>query len=370
MSMHADAFFILTVLMISTVVLSGLLLYKLPGLTRPDIYFSVTIKPDFRQSESAREVLARYQREIVVQSLLALALIILAIRLRMPGALVVGLLWQVAGFFIAFLRARQEVMPHGVEPSALREADLAPDRTELPGGWLAQSAPFAILIATGIWLRMHWSEIPDRFPVHWGLDGRPNGWASRTLAGVFAPLVIGVTVCGGLFLLNYAIAAFSRRIRVSGPAAGTELRFKHIMLSIMLGTELFMAVLFSWVGLLALRTGQAGPNPAFVFLGDLALVAIITYAVIRTGQGGTKLAGSEQSAFDSRGETAPIGDRTPDRCWKAGMFYVNPDDPAVMVESRFGVGYTFNLGRPLVWVILVLLVGVPLAAVLLMKFIK
>ncbi|MGE5327449.1 MAG: DUF1648 domain-containing protein [Deltaproteobacteria bacterium] len=368
--MHANDFIPLMVVMISTVILSGFLLYKLPGLTRPDIFFSVTIQPDFRESESAQAIVARYRREIVLHSLIGIALIVLVVLLRIPGALVVGLLWQVFGFFIAFLRARAKVMPQAAEPSAVREADLAPARTRLPGGWLGQMGPFAILIVTGVWLRLHWDEIPDKFTVHWGFDGRPNGWASHTPVGVYGPLLMGMAVCAGLCLMNYAIAAFSRRVHVRGAAAGFELRFRHIMLSIMLGVEYFVALLISWVGLLALRSAQAGPNAGPVLLGTFALSAIVTYVIIRTGQGGTRLAGSGQSFFDSGGEVSPTGDRTPDRFWKAGMFYVNPDDPAIMVEARFGVGYTLNFGRPLSWVILVLVIATPLVVVLLARHVQ
>ena len=31
------------------------------------------------------------------------------------------------------------------------------------------------------------------------------------------------------------------------------------------------------------------------------------------------------------------------------MFYVNANDPALMVEKRFGIGYTLNFGRPGAW---------------------
>lgn len=366
--MIATPFLMLFILMLSTIGFTGLTLYLLPRLTRPDIYFAVTVKPDFRESEDGRVILAQYRREIVFHSLLAVALVIWGTRLQIQAFFLVGIFWQVAGFFSAFLRGRKKVMPHAVEPSTVREAELGPSTTRLSGGWLVQSAPFAILITTGLWLRLHWSQIPDRFPIHWGLDGRPNGWASRTLLGVYAPLVTGLVICGGLFLLNYGIAAFSRRIRVSGGAAETELRFKHIMLSIMLGSEFFVALLISWVGLLALHGGKTGPNPAPILLCILALVALITFLIIRTGQGGTRLAVSNDLA--SGAEQSPVGDRTLDRCWKAGMFYFNSDDPAIMVEARFGVGYTLNLGRPLSWVILALLVGLPLASAMVMKYLK
>ena len=34
-----------------------------------------------------------------------------------------------------------------------------------------------------------------------------------------------------------------------------------------------------------------------------------------------------------------------DRYWKLGAFYVNPQDPSLFVERRFGVGWTMNFGN-------------------------
>jgi uncharacterized membrane protein len=42
------------------------------------------------------------------------------------------------------------------------------------------------------------------------------------------------------------------------------------------------------------------------------------------------------------------------------MFYVNRDDPALLVEKRFGIGYTLNFGHPGSWLLLVGIVVVPL----------
>ncbi len=35
--------------------------------------------------------------------------------------------------------------------------------------------------------------------------------------------------------------------------------------------------------------------------------------------------------------------RDDDRYWYGGFFYNNPDDPAVFVPKRFGLGWTMNL---------------------------
>ena len=38
--------------------------------------------------------------------------------------------------------------------------------------------------------------------------------------------------------------------------------------------------------------------------------------------------------------------RDDDRYWVGGFFYNNPDDPAVFVPKRFGMGWTVNFGNP------------------------
>ncbi len=50
------------------------------------------------------------------------------------------------------------------------------------------------------------------------------------------------------------------------------------------------------------------------------------------------------------------GDRTPDECWKWGLIYYNPDDPALMVEKRFGIGWTINFAHRGAWICLALLI--------------
>ena len=38
--------------------------------------------------------------------------------------------------------------------------------------------------------------------------------------------------------------------------------------------------------------------------------------------------------------------RDDDRYWNGGFFYSNPDDPALFVEKRYGLGWTPNFGHP------------------------
>ena len=54
--------------------------------------------------------------------------------------------------------------------------------------------------------------------------------------------------------------------------------------------------------------------------------------------------------------------RDDERYWYAGVFYNNPDDPALFVPKRFGIGWTMNFAHPqakLVLIVLALLIVLP-----------
>jgi len=55
--------------------------------------------------------------------------------------------------------------------------------------------------------------------------------------------------------------------------------------------------------------------------------------------------------------------------WVAGIFYVNPKNPRLLVPKRFGAGMIFNYAHPLAWVLtagVVALSGLIIAAALLL----
>jgi uncharacterized membrane protein len=66
---------------------------------------------------------------------------------------------------------------------------------------------------------------------------------------------------------------------------------------------------------------------------------------------------TKTSTSADRGRTDAVF-RDDDRYWYAGFFYNNPDDPAVFVPKRFGLGWTLNFGHPRSKLVLIgLLVG-------------
>ena len=92
-----------------------------------------------------------------------------------------------------------------------------------------------------------------------------------------------------------------------------------------------------FMSLLPLLTGGEQP-PLVAGLVPLVLAASLAPFVV-------------QLVHLTRDRTS-ASDGTPDQCWKLGQIYINPNDPALVVEKRFGVGYTLNLGNRTLWWIL------------------
>jgi uncharacterized membrane protein len=335
------------------VALVGVLFQLVPGLTRPDVFFAVTVEPAFRSTEEGRRASAIYRAVSLGSSVLALAALWLIARqdTREPWAML-ALLVQLAGSTGGFLVARQLVRPHAVQPAATREAVMAPARTTLFGGWTLQAIPFLILAAVAWVTAQHWADLPARVPVHWNLAGEANRFVDKTPAAVFTTIVTAALMCG--LMLATAIGLLrSRRVRVTGEAAPGEASFRRITTVVLLVAELLIALSVAH-GLLRGVIPSAGLDRALVVLMTcgLAVVVFLVLMMLRLGQGGSRRAPL------TVGE-APVGDRTPDSAWVMGLFYVNHDDPALFVEKRFGIGYTLNFGHPLSWVLIGLLVGIP-----------
>jgi uncharacterized membrane protein len=321
-----------------------------PRLTRPDLFFAVTVNPSFRKSPDGRKILRRYDRSVIAVALLAL-LLIGVIPLGTRGLVLVGLLGPVfvelAGWFGAFLAARRRTRPYHVKPTAQREAAVQPREVSMPGGWLAQIGPFLILGAACLSLWMRWDSIPARIPIHWGIGGRPDGWAAKSWAAVFGSAVIGFLICSFLGSLCYTILRQVRRIHSSGPRAIREARFTRAISFFLVGMEYWLALLMSLLSLAALRPNPEAPLPAFwpILLGQTLLVGTIFFIAFRAGQGGWRWGTTGRTETLSEDST-PVGDRTPDECWKLGLFYFNRNDPALIVEKRFGIGWTLNFANP------------------------
>jgi uncharacterized membrane protein len=322
-----------------------------PRLTRPDLYFAVTVAPEFRDSPEGRSILRRYRRGLIGASAVTLALLATLVLTPALPLAPSALLLQLVAYFTVFYRARRLVLPHAVAPTTIREASVGRRNRQIPGGWVAASGPFALLAASAGYLGAHWQQISPRLILHWSAHGQPDRWAARSLGTVFLPVLVAAAILLALTLLLYGIAHWLRPIYAGGLKGEHESRFRRTASTVLLVMEYWIAVLFSWLAIRPLLPAslQRPPTAIATLAGLIAVVG--TAALMWLGQGGNRIPSPLRTDSDS---TGPVGDRTEDRFWKLGVFYFNRNDPSVMVERRFGIGYTVNFAHPVAWIIILL----------------
>jgi uncharacterized membrane protein len=338
--------------MLGFIGLLALSFHLAPQVTRRDIFFGITVSPAFRDGPVARSVSRRYAIEVWGIALAAAAFVATSPMPVISGPM---LLAQTLGASVAFARARHTVRPHAAAPTTIREAEIGP-RPALPGGLIGQLGPFLILFAAAVYVGLHWEEIPAKFPTHWNMAGRPNGWTAKSAGGVFRGITVGFVACAIMLFTSYAVLHWTRLPRVTGADGAQSLRVRRVNLIATLASEYLVASSLAWTSVVSMFSDPSGqPRLPLAFrVAPFALVIIgtITVRVMRRS---------------AAAEGPPIGDTTPDSCWfVGGHLYVNRADPTLFVEKRTGLGYTLNLGNPVAWLVVIaiaLALSIPLLLV-------
>jgi len=104
--LHMDIHLIVAVTIGGIAILNAALFWFMPCLTRRDLYFAVTVLPGFRDQFQGTSILRRYRIELILLSVLALAVFVAGFVWLGVGFVPAGRFIPVAASFIAFYRAR------------------------------------------------------------------------------------------------------------------------------------------------------------------------------------------------------------------------------------------------------------------------
>jgi uncharacterized membrane protein len=313
----------------------GVLMLFTPALSRGTTFFAVTVPAGFAASETGRTIRRRYAALTVMATLLALAAIAPACWLfsgEVASLVAYGIapLVPVIGGLIAFVHCRGIAMRFSQEASTTRQVSLRRDSLAdiLPGPWWLHLVPYVLLAAAAGWLALNWSSIPDSAFI---VSNLPDGkTAPREVFTIFGlPLIMA-----GTLALCHAVMPLGLLIR---RLPGHRQRVRAIN-AFLLGVIWSMAIMGAYDSLAVLYGERwiTGPVGLLVNIGAPVAALLLPVWMLLTGR------------FGQAGEPQH-GDRSPDRAWKLGLVYFNPEDPALFVEKRFGVGYTVNFARPGAW---------------------
>jgi uncharacterized membrane protein len=295
-----------------------------PLFTRPGIFFSATVDTSFPRSADGRRLLRSYRLQAALWAAAAIALSFFSSQLRADTRMLFPMLLMIGGSSLSYwLKFREVHARYGERRPEVRRAELSAPPAEKFSPWI-WLLPFLALAVTAVYLYLHWDAVPERFPVHWGLDGQPNRWATRDPLHVYAPLLMGAAM--NLFLLGFGwlLSRLSRN---------TVMR--HVTIRIM--EVLLYPMTFTFIIVALLPFGLLVPVWLIPGLMLLCVAVMIVWSYRQI---------SVPAAVDA------VPEPQSDAYWKAGMFYYNPNDPAIFVAKRVGIGYTLNFASKWTWIVL------------------
>ena len=234
--------------------------------TRRGILFGIPVSPDFARSHIARAALRNYRLQtlaVVFADLLISALLAWTpSRLLSPRILVAlfSVPAELLGAWILFRYHRHLIAPYASITPPEHYAELVPPSTIPP--LIATLLSLIPLTLTALFLHRNFSQLPLRWPIHWTLNGVATGWSTRTLPGVFGPLVIGAAIV----LLFFTTSLFMAR--ASSPHSLQRSR----ALAPFAALSWLIAVLFCFIGLLPIT--HAAPDRLMLIIAIYLALAL------------------------------------------------------------------------------------------------
>ncbi len=367
--MSTTVFFVIA--LAETILVGGMFLLY-PRFARRGLLFGVYVGEQAWDGEEARAITRGWYRAMIVWLAACLGLGT-ALTALVPKPPLVGLfpLVLVAGFAILYVRAYVQARRFAIATPAPAVAFLgAVPESSLALPLVALGAGLLAGIVSIIYAAAWYPALPARVPTHFGGGGAPDVWHAKSFASVMLAPILTLVMGIGLGGASVLTARAKRAVRYPDTeiSLDAQLRFRRAVTRMISTVTLLMSVSLLWMNIAMIRTAAglaAGiPWPVMASFIAMAVVALVgsLYIGLRYGQGGSRV---------ERQARAPLTDGLADnRRWVLGAFYVNRDDPSLVVEDRFGLGYTLNFGNwkavAFVGGFLVLTLGLVIAAAILL----
>ena len=360
---------------VARILLVGGIMFIIPLITRKGLLFGVYVGEQFAAGDDARRLVRQWYLGCLA---IVVACLVVGLGISLAGHPVAGnltslalLLLAVLGFYLRMYYTARRLAP----PAAARQAEssVAPLEAGEPKGAAVAKVALGICIVAGLatvaYSMVSYEAMPDHVPTHFGISGAADGWSEKSVVSVMLAPTMNLVLCPFLALMALLTARAKRSVRggTGGHSLEAQNAFRGATANLLSGTALFTCALMTYLSVQSIRVGlgeipSLGSGVWWITGGMLVfLLGGGIWIIARYGQGGALM---EQGSAD-----APLTNGIADNShWVWGVFYVNKNDPSIMVEKRFGVGYTINFGNRwavlLMVAFLVLILGLSLVGVL------
>ncbi len=326
-----------------------LLYWFLPALKQASLPFGVRVPPDHEHDPAIAREVRHYRSGLVLIAIVVGAGSLLLGELYPPfiintGATLLTLVLatlnhQIAHQHIAELKTREGWYAGQRQAVAVDTAGRT-EQAPFPLLWFMPS--LVLLAAMIITAFLRYPSLPDTIPIHFGMNGEPNGWANK-MPGTFTLVVLALLLTILLGALAWYMPRTRQQLNPAQPEASKIAQRVQrqgvtrviLLCSAFSNASFFLAALMSWQ---LLPTN--GTSRLLAVLVPLVLLPAILFVLLVYSKRGTA-----QAQRVPKQDTGYVY-RDDDQYWHGGLYYANPDDPTLWVEKRIGIGWTINFAHP------------------------
>ncbi|QTD41469.1 DUF1648 domain-containing protein [Sporosarcina sp. Te-1] len=223
--------------------------------------------------------------------------------------------------------------------------------------------PMIITLGLLAYTAIHYPALPEKIPTHWGPSGQPDAFSDKSPFSVIAMLLILLIMQAMFGMIHWSTKNAGIRLRAAKRQSTKiqQLSFRKYSSWLLFFVSILVTAMLGYFQMVTIHEELGNTAVLFILpIGFMILtLAATAFYSFKIGQGGSRIeVDLPEDAIEG------LTDTDEDAHWKAGLFYVNRNDPSLFVEKRFGVGWSINFGQPLAYFI----VFVPLVLILLISF--
>ncbi len=327
---------VVNLILIVRVLLVGSILMILPRIMRKGLLFGAYVGEATADRDVARQLLGSWYRGCVVVMVVA---ILVGLGISAAGQPVAGnligtavlLLGALALYVRVYAKARELAPPTVAEQAAKAAAPLIGGQAQTSA--IAKPALIVCIplsVATFVYAIVSYS----------------GPWPDRSFAAVIFVPSLNLVISPFLALFGLLTANAKRSVRggLGGGSVEAQNAFRAAMANLFSWTALAFCALMTVLTVQIIRIRMTDATSLGIGTWLMLVVVMVFLAVNmirimkRYGQGG--------ALRETGSVEAPLTNGIANNArWVWGLFYVDKDDPSIMVEKRFGIGYTLNYGN-------------------------
>ena len=335
----------------------------IPYFLKKTIVFGVYVPEQYAMTETVANLKKRYTLSVFTWGLFIFAAYLIWVVTQKPLEDLVALVSVALQFAILFVSVGYYMMNHmklkklkaeqrwTEGKSEVRVVDLSFQNKLQLIPKVVFAIPMIITVGLIIYTYMNYDKMPDLIPTHWGPSGEADAFTEKNYFTVIGTMLLLLVMQGLMMIMSEGMRFSGVKINPVEKQKSTEQQLKFRKYSSWLALFISISITLM-LGYFHLQTIHPEITSSAFMIGLpliflFATLIVVVIFTMKVGQGGAKLkVGEEQTTTD--GNVIAVDD---DKYWKAGVIYFNKEDPSIMVEKRFGVGWSFNFGNPISWLI-------------------